>query len=136
MSKPTVRWYPAAAKQIISRVGQTAIESCADGILNEARGQLEDGNHLDTHFLWQSGYTSKPGGSSSIAPDGVYASTKTGDAVQRVAAQPVRSGSQGAVVGFAASYALEVEERYAFLYQAIEKAKGTTIQAFIKATVR
>lgn len=118
----TVRWYPQVSKQI-SNQAQKAVEAIADEVLVNARHNLEAGDHLDTHFLWQSGYTSKPSGTSSIAPDGVYNSTKGNGAQERVAAQPIRVG-QGAGVGFAASYALSVELAYSFLFQAIEQTKG------------
>lgn len=123
MAKTTVRWYPQDADRVVKPKAQKAIELIADNVLKEARGQLEDGGHLDTHFLWQSGYTSKPSGTSSVAPAGVYASTKGNGAQERIAAQPIRV-RQGAGVGFAASYALEVELRYTFLFKAIELTKG------------
>lgn len=131
----SIRWYPAEANRTIKATAQKGIEAIADNLLAEARGQLEDGNHLDTHFLWQSGYTSKPSGSSSIAPAGVYNSTKGNGAVERVAAHPVQV-SQGAGVGFAASYALEVENRYSFLYRAIAKTKGAAGRIISGLTIK
>jgi hypothetical protein len=123
MANTTVRWYPQEANRTVRAQAQKAVEQLADNVLKEARGQLEDTGRVDTHFLWQSGYTSKPSGTSPIAPSGVYSSTKGRGASERVAATPV-SVHQGAGVGFAASYALEVELRYSFLFRAIELTKG------------
>lgn len=126
-----VRWYPEVDRAIKQGV-QQAVDAIADEILKEARGQLEDGNHLDTHFLWQSGYTSKPSGISSIAPDGVYNSTKGNGAQERIAATPQLAPSKGAIIGFAASYALEVENKYNFFYGALERAKGTIASVWVR----
>lgn len=116
----TVNWYPQNANKKVKENSQKVIERLADEILVEALGQIEDGWHIDTYFLRLSGYTSKPSGTSSIAPNGVYVETKgPKEALEKVAAIP-RRVSEGAGVGFAASYAAPTEEEWHYLYNAIE----------------
>lgn len=115
----TVNWNPGAANKKVADNSQKVIERIADEILVEALGQIEDGWHIDTYFLRFSGYTSKPSGTSSIGPNGVYVRTK-GDMepLEKVAAVP-QTVTKGAGVGFAASYALPTEQKWSYLFNAV-----------------
>lgn len=128
----TVEWYPDNANRFVDKESQKFIEGVADAVLLEARAILTDEDHMDTHFLWSSGYTSKPSGTSPAPIEGVYQHTKSynrrfgfdkGDGTNRYAAPQVQVRA-GAGVGFSASYAAIVEEKFDFLYRAIEEVEG------------
>lgn len=123
MANATVRWFADAAHNFVHQRAQKAIEALAYDVRDNARKNLEEGDHIDTHFLYNSVYVATPNGHSPIHPSGTYTSTKGNGQVRRDNGEIVSVG-RGAFVGAAASYALYVELDDPFLFRAIEETRG------------
>lgn len=123
MANVVVNWFADKAYLLIHQRAQKAIEALAYDVRDNARKNLEEGDHIDTHFLYNSVYVATPNGTSPIHPSGEYTSTKTGATVRRDNGE-IATVSRGAFVGAAASYALYVELADPFLFRAIEETRG------------
>ena len=118
-----VNWFGDQVNKIIYRQAQKAVEALAYDVRENARKNLDEGDHNDTYFLRNSVYVATPNGHSPIHPDGTYTSTKGNGQVRRESGEIV-TVSKGAFVGAAASYALYVELEDPFLFRAIEETRG------------
>lgn len=123
MSNVVVNWFGNQVKAVINRRAQQAVEALAYDVRENARQNLDEADHNDTHFLRNSIYVSTPNGTSPIPPSGMYTSTKGNGQVRRDNAEIV-AVDKGAFVGAAASYALYVELMDSFLFRAIEETRG------------
>lgn len=121
MANVIVNWFADAAYNLIHQRAQKGIEALAYDVRENARQNLEAGDHIDTKFLYNSIYVATPNGTSPIHPSGEY-TNKLGETVRRDNGEIV-SVSRGAFVGAAASYALHVELQDPFLYPAIEQTR-------------
>lgn len=122
MANVVVNWFADKANNLIHARAQRAIEALAYDVRERARQNLEEGGHIDTHFLYNSIYVATPNGHSPIHPSGDY-TNRDGETVRRENGEIVTVG-RGAFVGAAASYALYVELEDPFLFPAIEETAG------------
>jgi hypothetical protein len=125
MANAVVNWFADKAYSLVNQRAQKAVEALAYDVRERARQNLVEGDHIDTHFLYNSVYVSTPHGTTPIHPAGIYTSTKGNGQVRRDNGEIVRVG-RGAFVGVAASYALYVELEDPFLFRAIEETAGAS----------
>ena len=123
MAYTKVQWFGDKVHNIINKRAQKAIEALAYDVRENARQNLQAGDHIDTRFLYNSIYEATPNGPTPIHPSGEYTSTKGNGTVRRDNGEIVTVG-RGAFVGAAASYAAYVEMVDPFLYPAIEQTRG------------
>jgi hypothetical protein len=123
MANVIVNWFADVAYNFVNQRAQKAVEALAYDVRDNARKNLQEGDHIDTHFLYNSVYVATPSGHSPIHPSGEYTSTKGNGTVRRDNGE-IATVSRGAFVGAAASYALFVELEDPFLYRAIEQTAG------------
>lgn len=121
--RATVKWFADKVHLVINKRAQTVIEDLAYEVRDNARKILEEDDHIDTRFLYNSIYVSTPNGSSPIHPSGTYTSTKGNGQVRRENG-PIVNVSRGAFVGAAADYAIYVELQDSFIYRALEETRG------------
>lgn len=123
--KISVRWFGEQVKKFVLNEAQRGVEALAYDVRERARRNLEQGDHIDTKFLYNSVYVATPKGTSPIPPNGTYTSLKGNGQVRRESGEIIRV-SKGAAVGAAAEYAVYVEMRDPFLWPAIEETAGAS----------
>ena len=124
MAKATsLKRYGSNVKAAFKKIEKQGLLRVALRIRSNARRNITRNDQIDTKFLWNSVYVATPEKTTDIPPDGEFVSTKTGLSVKRRTANVVQP-TEGVFVGVAASYALHVELKTSFLYEAMESVKG------------
>ncbi len=124
MAKPKVNWYGNNVQLAVDDASAELIDKLAFQVLGQARINIQQNGQIDTGFMMNSGYvvSDKENTFDDTDPSGAYESRKTGDTVQRDRVdQPPAPDEGGAVVGFAADYAVFQEMVNSYLYTALEQ---------------
>jgi hypothetical protein len=134
-----IEWHGDAARAEIRADIDRALTAIAIQIEAQAKVNITDNGQVDTGFLRSSGYVIGPGVNSftDIPAGGTFTSEKSGDQVQRDRVpSPEQPPEGGAVVGFAADYAVWQEEANSFLFRAAEMVAGSVAEAEVRRVAR
>lgn len=134
-----VTWHGDRAQAEIRGDLDEALTALALQIEAQAKVNVTDNGQVDTGFLRTSGYTVAPNANTfvDVADGGLYTSQKTGEQVQRDRAPgPADAPQGGAVVGFAAEYAIYQEEINSYLFRAVEMVAGRDAENVIRQVTR
>lgn len=124
MPRPTVNWYENNVRLVVDDASDEVVNQLAFQVLGQARINIQQNGQIDTGFLLNSGYVVSENANTfgDTDPSGEYQSRKSGDSVRRERVDQPRSPDDGgAVVGFAADYAIYQEMANSFLYTALEQ---------------
>lgn len=134
MAKPQINWYENDVRLVVEDASAEMVSQLAFQTLGQAQINIQQNGQIDTGFLLNSGYvvSERDDTFGNTDPSGAYQSRKTGDMVQRQRVdQAARPDEGGAVVGFAAEYAIYQEMQNTYLYRALEQVAaqgGSTVQ--------
>lgn len=134
MAKPQINWYENDVRLVVEDASAEMVSQLAFQTLGQAQINIQQNGQIDTGFLLNSGYvvSERDDTFGNTDPSGAYQSRKTGDTVQRQRVdQAARPDEGGAVVGFAAEYAIYQEMQNTYLYRALEQVAaqgGSTVQ--------
>lgn len=119
----SLKWFASNVKATFSKEAQQGLLRVGLLVRRQARRNLTENGQNDTKFLWNSIYVATPETRTTIAPDGRYLSTKTGQMVKREAG-PIVQPAEGVHVGVAAEYGIYPELENSYLYRAVEQVAG------------
>jgi len=128
MPPPRVNWYENNVRVVVEDASADVLNQLAFQVLGQARINIQQNGQIDTGFLLNSGYvvSEKANTFGDTDPSGEYQSRKTGDSVQRNRVDQARTpDDNGAVVGFAADYAIYQEMANSYLFTALEQVAAT-----------
>lgn len=135
MAKPQINWYENDVRLVVEDASAEMVSQLAFQTLGQAQINIQQNGQIDTGFLLNSGYvvSERDDTFGNTDPSGAYPSRKGGGTVQRVRVDQPRTPNDegGAVVGFAAEYAIYQEMQNTYLYRALEQVAaqgGSTVQ--------